>query len=99
MVVAGVFLACLPAAYSQTRSIDLEKSVMTVRVYKAGVFSAFGHDHQISAAVTGGTVDVSARRVELQVKAAALQVKDPDTSEKDRAQIQSTMLGPEVLDT
>jgi len=36
--------------------------------------------------------------VDLLVKALALQVKDPGTSEKDRTEIQSTMLGPKVLD-
>jgi polyisoprenoid-binding protein YceI len=43
-------------------------------------------------------VDPTARRVELTVNAAALTVQDPDVSDKDRAQIQATMLGPEVLD-
>lgn len=71
---------------------------MTVRVYKAGVLSAFGHDHEIAAPISGGTVDANAHKVELKIKAAALKVEDKDTSDKDREQIQSTMLGPEVLD-
>jgi hypothetical protein len=71
---------------------------MTVRVFKAGVLSAFGHDHEIAAPIAGGTVDVTAHTVALHTSARALAVKDPGVSEKDRAQIQSTMLGPEVLD-
>lgn len=86
------------AAGAQPRAIDTAKSVMTVRVYKAGVLSAFGHDHQITAPVSSGTVDARAGQVELRVKAATLKVSDPNASDKDRAEIQSTMLGSEVLD-
>ncbi len=86
------------AASAQSRAIDSTKSVMTVRVYKTGVFSALGHDHQITAAVSSGKVDAKAGQVELHVKAGVLKVSDPDVSDKDRAEIQSTMLGSEVLD-
>jgi polyisoprenoid-binding protein YceI len=71
---------------------------MTIRVYKAGVLSAFGHDHEISAPVAGGTVDVEGRKVELHANATALRVQDPKVSDKDRAEIQSNMLGADVLD-
>jgi polyisoprenoid-binding protein YceI len=83
---------------AQTRSIDPGKSVMTVRALKAGIFSAFGHDHDISASIAGGTVDTGARRVEIRVDALKLRVLDATASEKDRDEIQKTMLGPEVLD-
>jgi polyisoprenoid-binding protein YceI len=86
------------AATAQQHAIDTAKSTMTVRVYKAGVFSAFGHNHEIAAPIARGTADTSAHQVELYVNATALQVRDPDTSGKDRAEIQNTMLGPEVLD-
>ena len=79
-------------------AIDTGKSVMTVRVYKAGVFSAFGHDHEIAAPIRSGEADAATRHVELRVDAAALRVRDPNASEKDRGEIQTTMLGPEVLD-
>jgi polyisoprenoid-binding protein YceI len=92
----GLVLAA--AAGAQQRAIDTEKSVMTVRVYKAGVFSALGHDHEISAPITIGTVDIAAHTVEIHVKTGALKVRDPNVSEKDRAEIQRTMLGAEVLD-
>jgi polyisoprenoid-binding protein YceI len=91
-------LALAAAAGAQQRAIDAEKSVMTVRVYKAGVFSALGHDHEIAAPITSGTVDTAAHTVEIHVKAGALKVRDPNVSEKNRAEIQSTMLGTEVLD-
>jgi polyisoprenoid-binding protein YceI len=95
---AAAALAWVMAANGQPRAISTEKSEMTVRVFKAGVFSAFGHDHEIAASIAGGTVDLSANRVELRVNASALRVRDPGASEKDRNEIQQTMLGPEVLD-
>lgn len=90
----------LPAAGStQQRPIDTARSTLTVRVYKTGLFSAFAHDHEITARVASGDVDTSAHRVELQMRAEALRIRDPDASEKDRAEIQQTMLGPAVLDS
>ncbi len=72
---------------------------MTIRVYKAGALSAFGHNHEITASIASGTVDTAARKTELHVQASALRVRDRDASEKDRGEIQSTMLGPQVLDS
>jgi polyisoprenoid-binding protein YceI len=89
---------CAIVAHAQQRAIDTAKSEMTVRVYKAGVLSAFGHDHEIAAPIAGGSVDTGAHRVELRVNASVLRVRDPGASEKDRAEIQKTMLGPDVLD-
>ena len=97
-MIAAAFLAGGLPAYGQPRAIDAAKSSMTVHVYKAGVLSAFGHDHEIAAAISSGKVDVEARKVELHVNAAALRVRDAKVSDKDRGEIQTTMLGPEVLD-
>lgn len=85
-------------AAAQPRPIDTRESVLTIHVYKAGVFSAFGHDHEVRAPISRGTADTAAKSVELHVEAAALRVIDAKVSEKDRAEIQKTMLGPEVLD-
>ena len=60
--------------------------------------STFGHDHEIAAQIASGAVNLSARRVDLRVRAAALRVRDPGASERDREEIQRTMVGPEVLD-
>lgn len=86
------------AALAQSRAIDTAKSTMTVRVYKSGVFSALGHNHEIAAPLAEGKVDPTARQVELRVDTRALKVLDPGVSEKDRAETQRVMLGPEVLD-
>jgi hypothetical protein len=66
-----VSFALTAPAGAQQRAIDTENSVMTVRVYKAGVFSALGHDHEIAAPITSGTVDTTAHSVEIHVKAGA----------------------------
>ena len=34
--------------------IDVQKSTMTVRVFKTGIFSALGHEHQMSAPIKDG---------------------------------------------
>ncbi|HXI39583.1 MAG TPA: YceI family protein [Bryobacteraceae bacterium] len=99
MAVCVANLAWVLAASAQQRAIDTGKSMMTVRVSKVGLLSALGHDHEIAAPIAGGAVDTSARQVELRANAAALRVRDPKVSEKDSAEIQSTMLGPEVLDS
>ena len=98
LAVWAVCWACCGPASAQARAIDTAKSVMTVRVYKAGVFSALGHNHEISAPISSGRVDVTARQVELRAKTSTLKVLDPGVSEKDRGEIQSTMLGADVLD-
>jgi polyisoprenoid-binding protein YceI len=85
-------------AVNGPHAIDTRKSVITIHVYKAGVLSAFGHDHEIGAAVASGAVDTSARHVELLVKAADMRVLDSGPQEKDRAEVQKAMFGPEVLD-
>ena len=98
MRIALFLLGWVVAANAQPRSIDKQNSTMTVHVLKAGVLSAFGHDHEIAAPVARGAVDVAGHQVELHVEAGALKVRDPKASDEDRAKIQTTMLGPEVLD-
>ena len=98
LVLAASTLAWTADVNPQAHTIDPHASVVTVRVYKAGVFSALGHDHEITAPIAGGKVDTAARSVELQIDAGALHVRDPKGSEHDRQEIQKTMLGPEVLD-
>jgi hypothetical protein len=76
--------------------IDAEKSV-TVRVFKAGVFSAFGHEHEISAPIRQGLFTENPASVKLIVDTRKMRAMDKDVSEKDRAEIQQTMLGPKSL--
>ncbi|MBI4906114.1 MAG: YceI family protein [Acidobacteria bacterium] len=91
--------ACLLCPQTRAQhAIDSRKSVLKIRVFKAGVFSAFGHDHEISAPLASGSVDTSKPHVELRFKAGTLKVEDPKVSAHDRQEISKAMLGPEVLD-
>src|SRR5512140_1001080 len=93
-------LALSCAAWAQSKhEIDREKSILTVRVYKTGLFSAFAHDHEVRAPIQSGSFDEQKRTVEFQVKAGELKVIDPGVSEGDRSTVQHTMLGPKVLDS
>lgn len=84
---------------SQAEKVDAANSTITVRVYKSGFLSAFGHDHEIQAPIESGEVKVGdSPSVELRVAARKLRVLDPEASEKTRGQIQETMEGEKVLD-
>ncbi len=95
-----IALLAFPAliAAGQERAIDTGASVLTVRVFRAGVLGGFGHDHQIVVPIASGFVNVGAQRVELRARAAAMKVRDPGASDRDLMEIQKTMLGPQVLD-
>jgi polyisoprenoid-binding protein YceI len=84
---------------SSERAIDAERSVLTVHVYKAGLFSSFGHDHEIRAPIQTGTFSEEKNTVQFVIDARTLRVRDADVSDKDRAEVQATMLGPTVLDS
>lgn len=100
LAVATMSLVCVSGASAQQRSIDTQNSTLTIRVGKTGAFSAFGHEHEIHAPVHSGTADTGAHpAVEIHVNARELRVIDKDASEKERAEVQKTMLGPEVLDS
>jgi polyisoprenoid-binding protein YceI len=73
-------------------------SVITIRAQKSGLFSGFAHSHVISAPIARGRVNGQLMTAEIIVVVKDMKVVDPEVSEKDRAEIQSTMLGPKVLD-
>lgn len=99
MWAASVVLPAALWAAAAASEIDTQKSVMTVRVFKSGVFSAFGHEHEISAPISDGKFSETDRSVDLTVDSRQMRVMDTDVSAKDRAEIQGNMLGPKVLDT
>ena len=100
LIIARLGLGFASAADSSIAgAIDTEKSVITVRVFKAGFFSAFAHDHEISAPIEQGGFNEGNTSVEVKVDARKLRVVDKEISERDRAEIQQTMLGPNVLDS
>jgi polyisoprenoid-binding protein YceI len=100
----SLLLVCAANAQSsaptraQTRAIDVQQSALHVHVYKSGMFSAFGHEHEIAAPIAGGQVQEGPNAaVEFRVNAASLKVVDASLSEADRAKVQKTMES-EVLD-
>jgi polyisoprenoid-binding protein YceI len=96
----GASLVCALGVNAQQHNVDKQKSTLTIHVGKAGAFSALGHEHQVSAPIHSGTADTGPHpTVEIHVDARELRVIDKDESEKDRAEVQKTMLGPEVLDS
>jgi polyisoprenoid-binding protein YceI len=96
LAASGLAYAAAKTNVQEHGAIDTAKSVMTVRVYKAGALSVLGHDHEIAAPIAGGTADT--HHVELRVRAGALRVRDAKGSDKDHEKIQQTMAGPDVLD-
>jgi polyisoprenoid-binding protein YceI len=100
MFLMGASLVCALGGNAQQHNVDTQKSTLTIHVGKAGAFSALGHEHQISAPIHSGTADTGPHpTVEIHVDARELRVIDKDESQKDRAEVQKTMLGPEVLDS
>jgi polyisoprenoid-binding protein YceI len=94
-----LLMAAATLATAQTLAIDPQKSQMTVHVYKAGLFSALGHDHEIQAPVEAGEIDLGARSVQLTIDARKLKVLDPDLAADKRAEVQKTMDSEQVLDS
>jgi polyisoprenoid-binding protein YceI len=83
--------------------VDSEKSTLQIRVYKEGLFKAFGHDHLISANKISGRVLFNEEMLEdssvdLTVEATSLSVIDPGESDEDRRKVQNTMAGKDILD-
>lgn len=83
--------------------IESQNSKIEIQVAREGFLKAFGHDHLVSAKQFSGEVQIDFTKLEnslvsLTVEAKSLEVLDPGESEKDRAQVQSTMLGEQILD-
>jgi polyisoprenoid-binding protein YceI len=101
----AAFIAALSLIFvldvtAQQHNIDTQKSTLTIHVGKTGAFSGLGHEHEVRAPIQNGRVDTGSHpAVEMHVDARALRVIDKDESEKDRAEVQEAMLGPEVLDS
>jgi hypothetical protein len=83
----------------ETRAIDLQRSSLTVRVFKSGLCSAFSDNHEVRAPIASGSVeDGAAPKVEVSVDARQMTVLDPDLAPDKRSEVQKRMLGPGVLD-
>jgi polyisoprenoid-binding protein YceI len=100
MFLVAASLVCGLGVSAQQHDIDTQKSTLTIHVGKTGAFSALGHEHEVRAPIHSGSAETGSHpAVEVRVDARALRVIDKDDSEKNRAEVQKTMLGPEVLDS
>jgi polyisoprenoid-binding protein YceI len=81
------------AASAQELAIDTQRSTITIHVGKAGLFSAAGHEHWISAPISSGALRESPDpHVEFTVEAAKMTVKpDPKVDAKTQAAVQKDM--------
>ena len=97
---AAASLMCVLGVSAQQHAIDTQKSTLTIHVGKTGAFSGLGHEHEVRAPIHSGTADTGSHpAVEIHVNARELRVIDKGESDKDRAEVQKTMLGSEVLDS
>src|SRR5216684_2013519 len=100
LLLAAASLVYALGVSAQQHNIDTQKSTLTIHVGKTGVFSGLGHEHEVRAPIRSGSADTGAHvAVEIHVDARTLTVVGKDEPEKDRAEVQQTMLGPEVLDS
>ena len=99
-LLAAASLMCVLGVNAQHLNVDTHRSTITIHVGKTGAFSGLGHEHEVRAPIHSGEVGTGSRpAVEIHVNASDLRVIDKDASEKERAEVQQTMLGPEVLDS
>ena len=74
------------------------ESAVTIHVFKSGLFSGFAHNHLVIAPIGAASIHPEDLKAEVSFAVKEMKVIDPEVSDKDRAEIQSTMLGPKVLD-
>jgi polyisoprenoid-binding protein YceI len=79
------------------------QSALKIHVGKTGVFSAFGHEHDVVARAFSGTVTLPAEggsgaQVSMRFDVRGLQVLAKGEPAGDAPKVQATMHGPEVLD-
>lgn len=88
-----IFAACTVLLLAQDKTIDVQRSTITIHVGKAGLFSAAGHEHWVSAPIASGIFSESPTpHVEFTVETAKMTVKpDPKVDEKTQATIQKDM--------
>jgi polyisoprenoid-binding protein YceI len=90
---ATALLAVVAGASAQDIAIDSQRSSITIHVGKAGLLSAAGHDHSISAPISSGAIqEAPVPRVQFTVETAKMTVKpDPKVDAKTQATIQKDM--------
>ena len=101
LLIATIVCTQAPAstASAEERLIDTQRSTVTVRAFKSGLLRAFADDRIIEAPLEEGSLDDSAApHVQIVIDSRRMRVLDPGLSAKDRQEVQTRMLGSEVLD-
>jgi len=97
-IAIGFHVGASPVGADGT-AIDVARSRLTISVYKSGLFSAFADNHTIHARIAEGSLSSTAPlSVTMTVHSKDLEVIDPDLAADKRREVQTRMLGPEVLD-
>ena len=102
IMLSGV-LTCARRENFTPYTVDRKQSSLEIRVSREGFLKALGHDHVISATELSGQIqlaqpNVTQSSVTFVAATSSLVVVDPGEAEKDRNEVQSTMLGDKVLD-
>ena len=102
VMVSSVLAGTRPGNFTPY-TLDRKQSKLEIQVFREGFLKAFGHDHVISATELSGQIqlaqpNLTKSSVTFVVETSSLMVVDPGESEKDRNEVQSTMLGDKVLD-
>jgi hypothetical protein len=102
LITVTVLAGCLVTprlAWADERVIDTGRSTITLHVSKSGLFRAFADNHLIQAPVAEGAFDDGPNsQIRFVVGVRNLHVLDPGLSAGQREEVQTRMLGPEVLD-
>ena len=87
----GVML--LAGASAAEKPIDVQHSTIRIHVGKAGLFSAAGHEHWVTAPIVQGSLDDGEpSHISFQVESGKLSVEnDKDLRPDQQAEVQSTM--------
>ncbi len=92
MLLLLAVLALSTLALAVERPIDLERSTMRIHVGKAGLFSAAGHEHWVTAPIAGGAIDQTESRIFFTVRASTMTVEpDQDLKPEQQTEVQRTM--------
>ena len=93
MIPGWALLVITVVAAAQDAAIDAERSSIVVHVGKAGLLSAAGHEHWITAPISSGTVRESPPAyVEFTIQTTKMAVKpDPKVDAKTQAEVQKDM--------
>ena len=104
LTLAAAFLASAGdvrarAGVSAALAIDVDRSTLTISVYKSGLFSAFADNHVVRARLAEGSITPDPPgAAAIVVHTRDLEVLDESLPADKRREVQARMLGPEVLD-